>query len=578
MKIKGGINKELAEIFNKIADYLRSQKVEFKPHAYQRAAISISSLEKEVSRIYKEEGLKGLMEIPGVGENIALKIEEYIKTGKVSDYEKIGKKIPPGVFEIAKIEGIGLKRAQILYKKLKIKDMNSLEKAAKKGLIAPLFGFGEKTEKNILEGIAFFKTRKDKISIAEAFLIAERIKKELLSLKEVEEISEAGSLRRRKESIGDIDIIIASKSPKKVMDFFVSLPGITKIWGKGKTKSSIQLKEGIDVDLRVVSKENYGSALLYFTGSKEHNIKIRKIAISKGLKLNEYGIYKGKKRLGGKTEKEIYSILGLSCLPPELREDKGEIEEKKIPNLLELKDIKGDLHCHSLWNGGQNKIEEIAKTAIERGYEYIGISDHTKFLKIERGLDEKQLIEQRKEIDKINVQLKGRITLLQGCECNILNDGSVDIQEKELRKLDYVIAGVHSNLKMSRDEMTKRIITAMKNPNIDIISHPTGRLINLREEYRIDFEKILKIAKETGTILEINGSPYRLDLKDIYIRRAKSIGVKMIIGSDAHEKSQTRFMEFGVFQARRGWAEEKDIINSFSLNKFLKLLKRNNQN
>ncbi len=570
------MNKEVSEILNKIADYLKSQKIEFSPYAYQRAALSIISLREDVEKIYKEKGIKGLIEIPFVGKNIALKIEEFIKKGKIKLYEDIKKKLPAGVFEIAKIEGIGIIRAENLYKKLKIKDIKSLEMAAKKGLIGDLFGFGKKTEKNILEGINFLKTKKGRISISLGIGIFERIKKELSSLKEVKKISEAGSLRRRKETVKDIDIVAVSNNPKKVMDFFVSLPEVIKVWGKGETKSSIRIKEGIDIDLRIVKEESYGAALQYFTGSKEHNIKLRKIAISKGLKLNEYGIYKGNKKIGGKKEKEIYSILKISYSYPELREDLGEIEEKKLPILIEQKDVKGDLHCHSLWTGGKDKIEEIIDEAIKKRYKYIGISDHTKFLTAENGLNEKELLLQKKETDKIKLKQRDKITVLQGCECNILNNGEVDIKSEVLKKLDYVIAGIHSNQKMTKKEMTERVIKAMKNPNIDIISHLTGRLINLRPECQLDIEKIFKVAKETGTILEINGSPYRLDLKDSYIRVAKSLGVKMIIGSDAHEKSQLEFVKFGVFQARRGWAESKDIVNTLPLKELLKSLKRNN--
>lgn len=570
------MNKEVSEILNKIADYLKSQKIEFSPYAYQRAALSIISLREDVEKIYKEKGIKGLIEIPFVGKNIALKIEEFIKKGKIKLYEDIKKKLPAGVFEIAKIEGIGIIRAENLYKKLKIKDIKSLEMAAKKGLIGDLFGFGKKTEKNILEGINFLKTKKGRISISLGIGIFERIKKELSSLKEVKKISEAGSLRRRKETVKDIDIVAVSNNPKKVMDFFVSLPEVIKVWGKGETKSSIRIKEGIDIDLRIVKEESYGAALQYFTGSKEHNIKLRKIAISKGLKLNEYGIYKGNKKIGGKKEKEIYSILKISYSYPELREDLGEIEEKKLPILIEQKDVKGDLHCHSLWTGGKDKIEEIIDEAIKKRYKYIGISDHTKFLTAENGLNEKELLLQKKETDKIKLKQRDKITVLQGCECNILNNGEVDIKSEVLKKLDYVIAGIHSNQKMTKEEMTERVIKAMKNPNIDIISHLTGRLINLRPECQLDIEKIFKVAKETGTILEINGSPYRLDLKDSYIRVAKSLGVKMIIGSDAHEKSQLEFVKFGVFQARRGWAESKDIVNTLPLKELLKSLKRNN--
>jgi len=363
------------------------------------------------------------------------------------------------------------------------------------------------------------------------------------------------------------------------MDFFTSLPGIIKIWGKGTTKASVRMKEGFDTDIRVLPKRSYGSALQYFTGSKEHNIATRKIAMDKGLKLSEYGLFRGSKMIASENEEDIYKALGMQWVPPEMRENQGEIElalKGELPKIIDYKDIKGDLHCHSNWNGGTNSIGEMAEMAKKMGYQYLGISDHTKFLRIEHGLDEKKLASQRKEIDKINLQLTTynlQLKILQGCEANILNDGSIDIRDEALKKLDYVIAGVHSNFKMEKTKMTERIIRAMKNPNVDIISHPTGRILKRRDEYQIDFDKILKVAKETRTILEINSFPERLDLNDQNIRRAKEAGVKMVINTDSHHRDQMRFIEFGIAQARRGWAEKEDIINTQPLEKLLKFFK-----
>jgi DNA polymerase (family 10) len=380
-----------------------------------------------------------------------------------------------------------------------------------------------------------------------------------------------------KETIGDVDFLVISKNPKPIMDFFVSLPGVIKIWGKGNTKASVRMKEGFDMDIRVLPRRSYGAALQYFTGSKEHNIALRKIAIEKGLKLSEYGLFKGSEMIAGEKEEEIYEKLGMDWIPPELREDRGEIEaalRHKLPKIIDYRDIKGDLHVHSKWDGGKNSIEEIAEYAIKMGYEYVGIADHTKFLKIEHGLDEKRLRERNKEIDKLNQKFKGKIKILKGCEANILPDGKIDIDDECLKEQDFVIAGVHSRFKMTKEEMTERIIRAMKNPNVDIISHPTGRLIQKRGEYEIDFDKILKVAKETGTILEINSYPERLDLNDVNIKKAKEMGVKMVINTDAHHVDQMRFIELGIAQARRGWAEKEDIINCWPLEKMLKFLKK----
>ncbi len=570
-------NQEIAKIFYEISEYLEMDEVAFRPYAYKKAALTLENLEQDVSDIYIKEGLKGLKKIPGIGKHLALKIEEYLKTGKIKYFQKLKKKSPVDVSTLTAVEGLGPKKIKTLYQKLGIKNVKQLEKAAKAHKIAPLFGFGEKTEQNILQGIEFLKKSKGRFLLGEILPIARDIYEKLKRLKEVEKIDIVGSLKRMKETVKDIDILIASRKPKKVMDFFVSLDGIEKVWSKGTTRASVRMRTGFDVDIRVVPKESYGAALQYFIGSKEHNIATRKVAISKGLKLNEYGLFKGKRKIAGKNEKEIYKLLGMDWVPPEIREDQGEIEaalKGKLPKLVQLKDIKGHLHCHSSWNGGENSILEMAKKAMELGCDYIGISDHTKFLRIEYGLNEKQLLEQRKEIDRLNKKLgRKKFRILQGAETNILKDGSIDIKDEALKKLDYVIAGIHSSFKMEKSEMTNRLIKAMRNKHVDIISHPTGRLLKQREEYEIDFDKILKAAKEFGTILEINAYPIRLDLNDLNIRRCKEAGVKMIINTDAHHKEQMKFLNLGVAQARRGWAEKKDIINTQPLNKLLKHFK-----
>jgi len=574
-------NKEIAQIFYEIADYLEMEGVKFKPYAYQKAAITLETLKEDIKEIYEKGGIEALCAIPGVGKSIAEKIKEYLTTGKIQYYQELKDKTPVNLKELTQIEGLGPKRVKILYEKLKIRNLKDLEKAVKEHKIRGLFGFDEKTEKNILEGIEFLKASKGRFLLGEILPIVKEIHENLKSLKEVEIINPAGSVRRRKETIGDVDFLVISKNPEKVMDFFVSLPGIVKVWGKGKTKSSVRMKEGFDIDLRVVPKESYGAALQYFTGSKEHNIALRKIAISKGLKLSEYGLFKGKKIVAGKTEKEIYESLGMEWIPPELRENRGEIKaaiKGELPKLIDYKEIKGDLHCHVRWrgkDGGANSIEEMAQRALKMGYQFIGIASHTKFLKIEHGLDEKDLIERNKDIDRLNEKFRKKginFRILKGCEANILNDGSIDISDSVLEKLDFVIAGIHSNFKMEKEKMTERIIRAMKNPNVDIISHPTGRILRKRDEYQIDLGEILKVAKETKTVLEINSFPERLDLNDTNIKRAKEIGVKMVINTDSHHKDQLRFIEYGVSQARRGWAEKKDIINCWELEEMLNFL------
>lgn len=584
-------NYEIAKIFEEIAGFLRLEGVAFKPYAYEKAAASLRELGEDVAGVYIKGGRKSLEEIPAIGKAMSDHIEEYIKTGKIKFYEEFKKTLPVNMDELMKVEGLGMKKIKVLYEQLGVKNVKDLERVAKKHQIAPLFGFGETTEKNILQGIEFLKTSHGRVPILNIKPVALSVLEKLKNLPEVKKVSLAGSLRRGRETIGDVDFLVVSKNPKKTMDYFVSLPGVKKVWGEGKTKASVHMEGGFDMDLRVVPEKSYGSALQYFTGSQAHNIATRKIAISQGLKLSEYGVFRGEKYLAGKSEKEVYEALGLAYVEPEMREDQGEIEavlSGALPKLIELKDIKGDLHVHSNWGEAdgnspshkaladkKDSIEALVKKAMDLGYEYLGISDHTRDITIETSLHEKDLLEQNEYIKNLNLNFKKqnvKFRILHGCEANIRKDGSVDIKDEVLEKLDYVIAGVHSLLKMDKKEMTDRIIKAMENPHVDILAHPTGRVIGERDEYQIDFDAILKTAKETGTILEINAS-LRLDLRDLYIRRAKQEGVKMIINTDAHKKDQMDAMEYGVLQARRGWAEKKDVINALPVEELLKNLK-----
>ena len=572
-------NKEIARIFTEIAEYLEMEGVAFKPYAYQKAALTLETLKDDVEDLYGKGGLKALKGIPGVGESIAHKIEEYLKTGKIEYYEEFKRKLPIALDEIVAVEGVGPKKAKVLFEKLGIKTLEELEEAANTHKIAPLFGFGEKTEQNILQAIEFLKGSKGRFLLGEILPIADEVLKKLQSLPEVERADTGGSVRRRKETIGDLDFLVISSNPDKVMDFFVSLPGVVKVWGKGATKSSVRLKEGFDMDIRVIPPESYGAALQYFTGSKDHNIALRKIAIDNGFKLSEYGLFEGSRMIAAVSEEEVYGKLKMPWIPPELRENRGEIEAAlagRLPELIGYGDLKGDLHVHCNWDGGANSIEELAEAAQAMGYEYIGISDHTKFLKIERGLDEDKLIARNKEIDQFNQKLadEGKhFRVLKGCESNIMTDGSIDIADEVLAELDYVIAGIHSNFRMPRTEMTQRIHQAMSNPHVDIISHPTGRILKRREEYEVVFDDLVNAARDTGTILEINSYPDRLDLGDVNILAARQLGVRMVINSDAHRVSQLHLVSFGISQARRGWAEKKDIINAWPVEELLKAMK-----
>ncbi|MEJ2091470.1 MAG: DNA polymerase/3'-5' exonuclease PolX [Syntrophobacterales bacterium] len=572
-------NKEIARIFTEIAEYLEMEGVAFKPYAYQKAAFTLETLKDDVEDLHKKGGLKALKGIPGVGESIALKIEEYLNTGKIQYYEDFRKKFPIELDEIVSVEGVGPKKAKVLYEKLGIKTLEELEESAKAHEIAPLFGFGEKTERNILQAIDFLKVSKGRFLLGEILPIARQVQEKLRSLPVVEQVDTAGSVRRMRETIGDVDFLVISTDPAMVMDFFVTLPGVVKVRGKGATKSSVRMKEGFDMDLRVIPPASYGAALQYFTGSKDHNIALRKIAIDKGLKLSEYGLFKGPQMIAAHTEAEVYAKLGMPWIPPELRENRGEIEAAlagRLPNLIGYGDIRGDLHVHSNWDGGADSINEIVQAALALGYEYVGISDHTKFLKIERGLDEEKLRARNQEVDEINARLARedkKFRVLKGCEANIMADGSIDITDEALAELDFVIAGVHSHFKQPREEMTRRIRTAMHNPHVDIIAHPTGRILKRREEYEVAVDDLLKAAQETGTILEINSYPGRLDLGDVNILAAKQAGIKMVISTDTHNVDQLHLMPFGISQARRGWAEKQDIINAWPVEELLRLIK-----
>ncbi|MCX6720817.1 MAG: DNA polymerase/3'-5' exonuclease PolX [Candidatus Staskawiczbacteria bacterium] len=572
-------NQELAKIFFEMANYLEIDGVSFKPFAYRKVALTLDSLKDDVGEIYINGGIKALYEISGVGEGIAKGIEEYLKTGKIKSLEALKKKLPFKVEELLKVEGLGPKKIKVLYQKLGIKNLKDLSKMAKSHKIAPLFGFGEKTEKNILQGLEFLKQSKGRFLLGDIMSTVKEIIKRLENRKEIKQVSVAGSVRRQKETIGDIDILVVSDKPKKTADFFVKMPEVEKIWANGGTKCSVRFKEGFDIDLRMVKKESFGSALQYFTGSKEHNIATRKIAIEKGLKLSEYGVFKGKKYIAGKTEQEVYKAIGLPYIEPEMRQDDGEIQaaiEGKLPILVELKDIKGNLHTHTLDSDGDNSLEDMVQKAIDMGHEYIGISDHSKFIGITNGLDGKKLLKQNEEIQKLNLKFKEqgiKFRILHGCEVDILPDGSLAIEDEFLEKLDYVIISIHSGMKMKRKEMTERIVKALENPNVDIFAHPTGRLIGQRDEYQMDFDKILEVAKRAGIILEINSSPRRLDLNGFNIRQAKARGIKMIINTDSHQKEQMDLMEYGVGQARRGWAEKSDIINTLPIQELIENFK-----
>ena len=567
-------NIEVAELLNEIADYLEFEEEPFKVRAYRKAALLIEGLSEDIEQVWKESRLT---ELQGIGEGIAKKIDDFLRNGKSKYLEELKKAVPVDMEELGKIEGLGPKTIIKLYKELKVKNVAELEKAAKQGKIQEIKGLGPTVEHNILKSIEFARKTSDRVPLGFALSSAEEIISMLKTLKEVERASIAGSTRRMKETIGDIDILATTKTPSKVIEFFTKMPSVADVLAKGDTKSSVRLKEGIQVDLRVVDDELFGAALLYFTGSKEHNIILRKIAIEKNLKLSEYGLFDKKtgKRTAGETEEEVYSKLGLHYIEPEIREDEGEIEaakQNKLPKLIGYNDVKGDLQMHTKWSDGSSTIEEMALAAKALGHEYLCITDHTGKLAIANALDEKRVNEQRKEIDKLNKKLDG-LTILQGVEVNITGDGNSDMGNNVLKQLDVVVASIHSGFKNSKEKITKRMIKAMDNENVDIIAHPTGRLITKREPYEIDLDAVFDAARKTNTVMEINSYPERMDLRDSHVRAAVKKGVKLVISTDAHNADQLHFIKLGIGNARRGWATKNDIINTRNLKEMLKMLK-----
>ena len=567
-------NQEIAKIFNEIADMLEIKNDNpFRIRAYRRAALNVEGLTRNVEDLSEDE----LHEVPGIGKDLAAKIAEYMKTGKIAAHEELIKEIPPIVLQLESVPGLGPKTAMLLYDKLHIKSVDELAKLAKEHKLAGLPGIKVKTEENILKGIGMLKRGRERAPLGKVLPIAQDIVDQLRKAAPLTRIDIAGSLRRWKDTIKDIDILAMSDNPKEVMRAFVHLPLVKDIIMQGPTKSSVVIKEGLQVDLRVVEKESYGAALGYFTGGKEHNIRLREMAVKKGLTINEYGIFRvsDNKKLGGEKEEDVYRILDLQYVPPEMREDRGEIEaaiEGKLPKLVTIEDIKGDLHVHSKWSDGSHTLEQLVEAAKDRSYSYFALTDHSQGLGVARGLTVERLVEQKKEIDALNKKRKN-FRILHGTEVDIRSDGTLDFPDDVLQTLDIVVASIHSGFKQTKEQLTSRIVAAMKNPYVSIIAHPTGRLIGERDAYEVDMDTILKTAKETGTAMEINAYPLRLDLCDIYAKKAKEMGIPIVICTDAHVTTQFNFMSYGVSIARRSWLEKEDVANTLEVIELLKRLK-----
>lgn len=568
-------NSEIVDIFNRLADLLEIEDENpFRIRAYRNAARVIASMPKDVAEMLNE-GVD-ITEFPGIGDDLAEKIATIVKTGKLPLLDQVEKSTPAILSTLMRIEGLGPKRVKRLYKELHIRSTDDLTNAITLGKIEKLKGFGEKVVQHIRQGVQNLKVTTQRFKLADAALIVEPLLKYLKKCEKVEIVECAGSFRRKKETVADLDILAITENSPAVIDYFVHYDEVAQILSKGSTRSTVRLKSGIQVDLRVVPAISYGAALVYFTGSKAHNIAIRKMAVRKKLKMNEYGVFKGKKHISGKTESEVYQTIGLPYIPPELREDRGEIEAAlagKLPHLLQLKDMRGDLHCHTNATDGNASLEDMAMAAKKIGYDYIAIADHSRHLAMTHGFDTKKLMQQIKKIDQLNEKLN-HFVVLKSCEIDILEDGSLDLPDSILKELDLTVCAIHSKFNLSLKKQTERILRAMENPYFNILAHPTGRIIDQREAYKMDIEKIIKQAKNHNCVLEINAQPERLDLNEIHCKMAKEMKVKFSISTDAHSSSQLNYMRFGVYQAQRGWIEKADVINTFKLAQMKQILKK----
>ncbi len=571
-------NADVAAVFEEIADLLEIEGSNpFRIRAYRNAARTLRDLPREVGAML-DEG-EDLTELPGIGEDLAGKIKEIVETGTATALEEHRKKVPKTLTELLRIPGIGPKRVKALYRDLGIRTLDQLQKAAQEGRVRSIQGFGEKTERYILDQLKTRTGEEKRFQLAVATQYAEALIAYLRESSGVKQVVAAGSYRRAKETIGDLDILVTAAPGSSVMDRFVSYPEVEEILAHGSTKASVRLACKLQVDVRVVSEDSYGAALQYFTGSKAHNVVLRQLAQQRGLKLNEYGLFKGDRSIAGATEESVYAGVGLPWIPPELRENRGEIDAARagrLPALVEVADLKGDLHAHTKATDGRNSMREMAEAARARGLEYLAITDHSRRLTMAKGLDPKRLFEQLEEVDRLNATLSG-ITLFKGIEVDILEDGSLDLPDEDLCRLDLVVGAVHSHFRLSRQKQTERILRAMDHPYFTILAHPSGRLIDERAPYDVDMARVIRHARERGCFLEVNAHPVRLDLTDTDCQMAKEAGVMLSINSDAHSVLDLGNLCYGVGQARRGWLEKADVLNTRPLHSLRPLLKRTMQ-
>lgn len=564
-------NQLVASILNEVADLMEIDEIDFRTKAYRRAAHTVFNLSEDIADIRKEGRLQ---ELPGVGAKIAKKIEEIVDTGSLEYLNGLKNKFPVDYDALMAVEGLGPKGIKQLYRELGVKNLDDLEKQAKRHRIRRLKGMGEITERKILVNLEFARRSTGRNLLGHILPIAEQIKSELDGLRYVDRVEIAGSIRRRKETVGDIDVLVTTTEPVDVMDHFTKMDLVDDVVVKGPTKSTVRLKEnGIDVDIRTFVDESFGSAMMYFTGSKETNVELRRIAISKGLKLNEYGVFRGERLVAGRTEEDVFNSLGMVYIEPELRENTGEVEaaiEEKLPALVVKNEIKGDLQMHTEWSDGSGRIGDMVAAAEKMGYEYIAVTDHAGSLRVANGMNEKTMLKQMDEIDALDDE--SGIKIFKGVEANIDSYGLLDVPDKILQGMDVVIAGIHSGFSQNKKELTRRVISAMENEHVNIIAHPTGRKIQERNAYDLELDRVFETSNETGTFLEVNCQMNRLDLNDVNIKMAVEHGCKLVINTDAHSEEQMNCMELGVATARRGWAEKRNIANTLSIKKFKKIM------
>ena len=567
-------NAEIADLFEQLADLLELEGANpFRVRAYRNAARFVRGHPRSLAELLDEGA--DLAELPGIGEDLAGKIRTLVCTGRLPLLDQVSARVPAPLLAMTRIEGLGPKRAKALYKALRIRGLEDLARAARSGRIRELPGFGARTEQLIAERAERAATGERRLRLADAEQIARPLVAYLRGLDGVQRVEVAGSFRRRRDTVGDLDVLVGAARAATVMDRVVRYEDVAEVQAQGTTRATLRLRNGLQVDVRVVPAASFGAALHYFTGSKAHNIAVRRMAMARGLKLNEYGLFRGERRVGGRTEDEVFAAVGLPVVPPELREDRGEIaaaRRGRLPRLVRVEDIRGDLHCHSRATDGRDTIEAMARAAAARGYEYLSINDHSRHVTVAHGLDRRRLLEQVRAIDRLNAKLHG-IVVLKSVEVDILDDGRLDLPDSALKQLDFTVCAVHYGFGYSRARQTARILRAMDNPHFGILAHPTGRLINAREPYAIDLERVLEGARERGRVVELNAQPDRLDLDDRACRLAKEIGVKVAIATDAHRAADLGLMRFGVDQARRGWLEPADVVNTRPLAAVLRLLR-----